>query len=73
MTSATKAQLDALHERAARRKMTVKPAPEGWALASPFRVVCLGTLANVAHWLTAAEARDHEPLPLSAVGARADS
>ncbi|MFD4353120.1 hypothetical protein ACFWPX_11215 [Nocardia sp. NPDC058518] len=72
MTSTPKARLDGLCERAARRSMTVKPAPEGWALASPFRTVCIGTLANITDWLTAAEQRDHEPLPLSAAGERAD-
>ncbi|MFC9664530.1 hypothetical protein ACFVJ5_30210 [Nocardia sp. NPDC127606] len=72
MTGPMKARLDALRERAALRSMTVKPAPEGWALASPFRVVCLGTLANVADWLEAAEQRDHESLPLTAIGERAD-
>ncbi|MEV0855284.1 hypothetical protein [Nocardia fluminea] len=52
--------------------MTIEPAPEGWALASPFRVVCLGTLADVADWLEAAEQRDHDSLSLTAIGDRAD-
>ncbi|MFD6400134.1 hypothetical protein [Nocardia sp. NPDC060249] len=72
MSKAIQETLDALRERAALRSMTVKPAPEGWALASPFRVVCLGTLANVADWLEAAETRDHEPLSLNTAGVRAD-
>jgi hypothetical protein len=72
MTGPKRARLDALRERAALRSMTIEPAPEGWALASPFRVVCLGTLADVADWLEAAEQRDHDSLSLTAIGDRAD-
>lgn len=73
MSLAIDETLDALRERAALRSMTVKSASEGWALASPFRVVCLGSLADVADWLAAAESRNHQPLPLFAIGVRADS
>ncbi|MEV0543794.1 hypothetical protein [Nocardia salmonicida] len=57
MSSAIRARLDELTERAARRSMTVRKAEErgAWELATPWRVVCLGTLDNVADWLTAAE------------------
>ncbi|MEV0548818.1 hypothetical protein OG308_16630 [Nocardia salmonicida] len=75
MISATKLQLNALKDRAALRSMTIRRAPEppyGWELSSPYRVVVTGSLDNVSAWLTAAEARDHEPLPRSAIGERAD-
>lgn len=76
MTSATKAQLADLTEPAARRSMAIRKAPEppyGWELSSPYRVVVTGSLDNVSAWLTAAEARDHQPLLPAAIGARADS
>lgn len=41
-------------------------------LYSPFRVVCHGSLDNVAAWLTAAEQRDGYGLPLEQTGVRAD-
>ena len=48
-----------LTERAKRRSMAIRWSDEppcGWELYNPFRVVCFGTLDNVADWLTAAEA-----------------
>lgn len=48
-------QLEPLVERAALRSLTIKPCPEGWQLASPWRVVCVGTLDDIDAWLTAAE------------------
>ncbi|WP_369023651.1 hypothetical protein [Nocardia cyriacigeorgica] len=71
--AATKQQLAALRDRAARRSMTVTSAPEGWALSSPFRTVCLGSLANLEAWLSAAEAHDNRPPQLFPTGVRADS
>ncbi|MFE3443510.1 hypothetical protein ACFXNW_10800 [Nocardia sp. NPDC059180] len=56
MTNTTR--IDALTERAAKRSMSIRPAPEGWQLANPWRVVCTGSLDNVDAWLTAAEGRD---------------
>ena len=47
-----------LTERAKRRSMAIRwsdEPPTGWELYNPFRVVCFGTLGNVADWLTAAE------------------
>ncbi|MFD6221258.1 hypothetical protein [Nocardia asteroides] len=61
MSDAIKPWLDELTERAALRSMAIRRAPEppyGWELYSPFRVVCHGSLDNVAAWLTAAEQRD---------------
>ncbi|MEV6656431.1 hypothetical protein [Nocardia fluminea] len=72
MSRTIQPQLDELRERAARRSMAITSAPEGWQLASPFRVVCHGSLVNVADWLTAAEQRDGEALPIRAIGMRAD-
>lgn len=48
-----------LIERAQRRSLAIRwsdEPPTGWELYTPFRVVCHGTLDNVADWLTAAEA-----------------
>ncbi|MFD6394526.1 hypothetical protein [Nocardia sp. NPDC060259] len=75
MSDAIQARLGALSARAGLRSMAIRRAPEppyGWELSSPFRVVVSGSLDNVDAWLTAAEARDHEPLPLDSEGARAD-
>lgn len=47
-----------LAARAASRSMAIRWAdepPTGWELYNPFRVVCHGTLDNIADWLTAAE------------------
>lgn len=58
MSAAIKQQLAELVERAERRSLAIRTAhepPYGWELYSPFRVVCFGTLDNVADWLTAAE------------------
>ncbi|MGW5924549.1 hypothetical protein ACWFPY_36630 [Nocardia fluminea] len=47
-----------LTERAKRRSMAIRwsdEPPDGWELYNPLRVVCFGTLDNVADWLTAAE------------------
>lgn len=55
--------------------MAIRRAPEppyGCELYSPFRVVVVGSLDNVADWLTAAEARDDQPAPLNLAGVRAD-
>ncbi|MFE9786145.1 hypothetical protein ACFYO7_12260 [Nocardia salmonicida] len=68
-------QLKALRERAARRSMAIRRAPEppyGWELSSPYRVVWHGSLDNLAAWLSAAEQRGHQPPPLTTVGERAD-
>lgn len=46
--------------------------PYGWELYSPFRVVVVGSLDNVADWLTAAEARDGQGHTLDRTGIRAD-
>ncbi|GGK44792.1 hypothetical protein [Nocardia camponoti] len=61
MSESIKERLAALSARAARRSLAIRRAPEppwGWELYSPFRVVCHGSLDNVADWLTAAEGRD---------------
>ncbi|MFF5034601.1 hypothetical protein [Nocardia salmonicida] len=55
--------------------MTIRRAPEppyAWGLYSPFRVVCHGSLDNVAAWLTAAEQRDGRPLTVAETSGRAD-
>ncbi|MGS2806477.1 hypothetical protein [Nocardia sp. MW-W600-9] len=75
MSDAIKSQLDALTERAANRSMAIRRAPEppyGWELYSPFRVVCHGSLDNVAAWLTAAEQRDWCPMTVGETSGRAD-
>ncbi|MFI5501705.1 hypothetical protein ACIA5E_21805 [Nocardia asteroides] len=75
MNDAIKPQLDELTDRAALRSMAIRRAPEppyGWELYSPFRVVCHGSLDNVAAWLTAAEARSDQPPVLNLAGERAD-
>ncbi|MFD4456830.1 hypothetical protein [Nocardia sp. NPDC058480] len=75
MSEAIKPQLDALTERAACRSMAIRRAPEppyGWELYSPFRVVCHGSLDNVAAWLTAAEQRDGCPMTVGETSGRAD-
>lgn len=75
MSAVIQPRLDALTERAARRSMAIRRAPEppyGCELYSPFRVVVVGSLDNVADWLTAAEARDDQPAPLNLAGVRAD-
>ncbi|MFC6009578.1 hypothetical protein [Nocardia lasii] len=53
--SAIRQQLEPLVDRAALRSLTIKPCPEGWQLANPWRVVCTGTLDNIDAWPTAAE------------------
>lgn len=58
MTNPARERLDALAARAAKRSMTVQPSPEGFQLANPWRVVCCGTLDQIADWLTSAEERD---------------
>ncbi|MFD8098035.1 hypothetical protein ACFV24_00720 [Nocardia fluminea] len=68
-------RLDELTERATLRSMAIRRAhepPYGWELYSPFRVVCHGSLDNVAAWLTAAEQRDGCPPAVSEIGVRAD-
>ncbi|MFD6270287.1 hypothetical protein [Nocardia asteroides] len=75
MSNAIKPLLDSLNVRAARRSLAVRRAPEspfGWELYSPFRVVCHGSLDDIAAWLTAAEQRDGCGLPAGFVGTRAD-
>ncbi|MFD4442957.1 hypothetical protein ACFWPK_24600 [Nocardia sp. NPDC058519] len=75
MSDAIKPQLDALTERAALRSMAIRRAlepPYGWELYSPFRVVCHGSLDNVAAWLTAAEQRDGQPPVTGLAGTMAD-
>lgn len=66
--------LEALVERAALRSMAVRKAEErgAWELYSPYRVVCVGSLSNVADWLTAAEERDGQSLAPAPLGNRAD-
>ncbi|MET9216232.1 MULTISPECIES: hypothetical protein [unclassified Nocardia] len=66
-------QVDALRERAARRSMSITPAPEGWQLASPWRVVVLGDLDAIGAWLSAAESYDHRPRQFFPTGCKADS
>lgn len=63
-------RLTALTARAALRSMTVRPAPEGYALASAWRVVCCGSLDQLSDWLAAAEAREIVAPPV--VDSRAD-
>ncbi|MFD4443880.1 hypothetical protein ACFWPK_29320 [Nocardia sp. NPDC058519] len=61
MSKAVRKQLEALNERAAKRSMGIRRSdepPYGWQLANPFRVVCIGSLDNIADWLTAAEGTD---------------
>ncbi|MFE9788063.1 hypothetical protein ACFYO7_22055 [Nocardia salmonicida] len=75
MSDAIKPQIDALIERAALRSMSIRRAPEppyGWELSSPFRVVCHGSLDNLAAWLTAAEQSDRKTQTLNTAGSRAD-
>ncbi|MFD3742970.1 hypothetical protein [Nocardia sp. NPDC058633] len=75
MSKAIQNRLDELTKRAALRSMAIRRAPEppyGWELYSPFRVVCHGSLDNVAAWLTAAEQRDGQALPSDRTGVRAD-
>ncbi|MFD6399367.1 hypothetical protein [Nocardia sp. NPDC060249] len=75
MSDAIKPQLDVLTERAAKRSMAIRRAPEppyGWELYSPFRVVVTGSLDNVEAWLTAAEQRHGQPPVTRLAGARAD-
>ncbi|MFD4434158.1 hypothetical protein [Nocardia sp. NPDC058497] len=75
MSDAIKPWLDELTERAALRSMSIRRAPEppyGWELYSPFRVVCHGSLDNLAAWLTAAEQRDGCPPTVAETGGRAD-
>ncbi|WP_446224003.1 hypothetical protein ACTWPB_01775 [Nocardia sp. IBHARD005] len=75
MSDAIKPQLDELNERAALRSLAIRKAhepPYGWELYSPYRVVVTGSLENVAAWLTAAEQRDGETLPIRMIGMRAD-
>ncbi|MFI1240486.1 hypothetical protein [Nocardia salmonicida] len=66
--------IEALRERAALRSMSVRKAEErgAWELYSPYRVVCVGSLDNVADWLTAAEERDGRAVAVPALGSRAD-
>ncbi len=72
MTSATKAQLADLTERAARRSMTITSATEGWQLASPWRVVVLGDLDAIGAWLSATETYDRRPRQYFPAGCQAD-
>ncbi|PKV76563.1 hypothetical protein ATK86_7496 [Nocardia fluminea] len=68
-------RMDELTARAALRSMAIRRAhepPYGWELYSPFRVVVTGSLDNVAAWLTAAEQRDGQTLPIRVIGMRAD-
>lgn len=65
-------RLEKLRQRAALRSLTIKSASAGWELASPYRVVCLGSLDNIAAWLTAAEERDRATSALTALGTSAD-
>ncbi|MFD3463281.1 hypothetical protein ACFWVM_26495 [Nocardia fluminea] len=73
MTSATKAQLADLTERAARRSMAVRSTPEGWQLASAWRVVVLGDLDAIDAWLSAAETYDCRPRQYFPAGCQADT
>ncbi|MFD6224508.1 hypothetical protein [Nocardia asteroides] len=66
-------RLLSLTTRAAKRSMTVRPSSDGWALASPFRVVCHGSLDNLEAWLDAAEQRDRDRPPPRSVGGKADA
>lgn len=72
MSKAIQNRLDGLTKRAALRSMAIRRAADGWELHSPFRVVCHGSLDNVADWLTAAEQRDGQALPVDRTGVRAD-
>ncbi|MFD3742955.1 hypothetical protein [Nocardia sp. NPDC058633] len=72
MTSAMKAQLADLTERAARRSMTITPDQEGWQLASPWRVVVLGDLDAIGAWLSAAETYARRPRRYFPAGCQAD-
>lgn len=71
MSKAIQNRLDELTKRAALRSMAIRRAADGWELHSPFRVVCHGSL-DVAAWLTAAEQRDRQALPVDRTGVRAD-
>lgn len=75
MSGPEQPRLDELTERAALRSMAIRRAhepPYGWELYSPFRVVVVGSLDNVADWLTAAEARDGQGHTMARTGVRAD-
>ncbi|WP_194825694.1 hypothetical protein [Nocardia sp. XZ_19_231] len=75
MSKAIQNRLDGLTKRAALRSMAIRRAhepPYGWELYSPFRVVCHGSLDNVADWLTAAEQRDAQGNTQDRTGVRAD-
>lgn len=74
MSAVIRARLDALTQRAALRSLSIRRAPEppyGWELASPYRVVCRGSLDNLDAWLTAAEQRD-AACPMRVPGMSAD-
>ncbi|MEV0854708.1 hypothetical protein [Nocardia fluminea] len=73
MSDAIDPQLADLTERAARRSMTITSTPEGWQLASAWRVVVLGDLDAIDAWLTAAEGYDRRPRQYFPTGVRADS
>ncbi|MFC9661849.1 hypothetical protein ACFVJ5_16565 [Nocardia sp. NPDC127606] len=73
MTSQTKAQLADLTERAARRSMTITSTPEGWQLASAWRVVVVGDVDAIAAWLSAAETYDRRPRQYFPAGCQADT
>lgn len=74
MSDAIVHRLEQLRERAALRSMTIHSAPEGWQLASPWRVVVLGDLSAIEAWLTAAESQTAgNTLPgVAVLGVRAD-
>ncbi|WP_336082367.1 hypothetical protein [Nocardia sp. SSK8] len=58
VSDATKTRVAELTDRAAHRSLGIRRAPEppyGWELYSPFRVICHGSLDNIADWLSAAE------------------
>ncbi|MFD4462240.1 hypothetical protein [Nocardia sp. NPDC058480] len=58
MSKATTDRLTQLRERAARRSLSIRYAPEPpweWELSNPWRVVVSGSLDDIEAWLTAAE------------------
>lgn len=50
---------DELTRRAERRSMRIGRSADGYVLASPFRVLVIGSLDDIDAWLTAAESHDH--------------
>ncbi|WP_280298769.1 hypothetical protein [Nocardia neocaledoniensis] len=63
---------DELTRRAERRSMRIGRSADGYVLASPFRVLVIGSLADIDAWLTAAESHDRDRRPIVPRGRSAD-